>query len=548
MTIKRYRDLSIFTKIMGLSLTTWLILAVAAYGLLIPFIRTLIVSEKEAATSALVQQVTSLLGDYQKQVDRGAVTADEARKRAAERISSIRYDGGSNYLWITDLTPRMIMHPIKPELDGTDVSQVKDPNGKALFAAMAETCTAKGHGFVRYSWPRAGSSKPVPKLSYVQLYRPWGWVIGTGIYVDDVDAHIRKIQLTIGAALLLLLGLIVFSSWLVARTVTLPVKAVVDSIKDIAQGEGDLTIRLPIHGRNEIGELSEWFNTFVGKLHGIISQVAGNALQLASAATELQSTSREMSESVSQLSSQSTTLATAGEEMAATSNDIAGNCHHAATNAQQAADTTRQGFEVVTNTVAGIRFRGEKTRENAQLVASLGERSEQIGDIVGTIEDIADQTNLLALNAAIEAARAGEQGRGFAVVADEVRALAERTTRATKEIGTMIRGIQQETKAAIASMEEGVKGTERGAGEAAQLEISLQGILDQVNAVTDQINQIATAAEEQTSTTREISHNVLNLNDLAHQNSRGIQETAIAAGNVSQQAEELQRLVGQFRL
>jgi methyl-accepting chemotaxis protein len=323
---------------------------------------------------------------------------------------------------------------------------------------------------------------------------------------------------------------------------------VVDTIKDIAQGEGDLTKRLPIHGKNEVGELSEWFNAFVDKLHGIISQVAGNAVQLASAATQLQSTSKEMTESVNQLSSQSTTLATAGEEMAATSNDIAGNCHHAADNAQLAADTTQQGFEVVTSTVEGIRFRGQKTKENAQMVESLGQRSDQIGAIVATIEDIADQTNLLALNAAIEAARAGEQGRGFAVVADEVRALAERTTRATKEISDMIRGIQQETRTAISSMEEGVKGTERGAAEAARLETALQAILNQVSAVTDQINQIATAAEEQTSTTREISHNVLNLNELAQQNSRGISETALAANNVSTQAEELQRLVGQFKL
>jgi methyl-accepting chemotaxis protein len=323
---------------------------------------------------------------------------------------------------------------------------------------------------------------------------------------------------------------------------------VVETIKDIAQGEGDLTKRLPIHGKNEVGELSEWFNTFIGKLHGIISQLSGTALQLASAATQLQSTSSGMQESVNQLSSQSTNLATAGEEMSATAGDIANNCHMAADGAQLAANTTQQGFDVVTQTVDGIRNRGEATKRNALLVESLGQRSDQIGAIVATIEDIADQTNLLALNAAIEAARAGEQGRGFAVVADEVRALAERTTRATKEISDMIRGIQQETRVAISSMEEGVRGTEEGASQAAQLENSLQTILAQVNAVTDQISQIATAAEEQTCTTREISNNVMSLNELAHQNNTGIGETGRAADNVSRQAEELQRLVGQFRL
>jgi len=203
---------------------------------------------------------------------------------------------------------------------------------------------------------------------------------------------------------------------------------------------------------------------------------------------------------------------------------------------------------VVSRTINGIRSRGEATKQNAEKVTLLGQRSEQIGNIVSTIEDIADQTNLLALNAAIEAARAGEMGRGFAVVADEVRALAERTTRATKEISEMIASIQKETGVAIRSMEEGVKGTEQGVIEAAQLETALQNILSQVSNVTDQINQIATAAEEQTSTTREISHNVLNLNDMAQQNSHAISETAIAANSVSHQAEDMRSLVGQFRL
>ena len=547
MELKMYKDWGIFTKIMSLSILTWLVLVLATMFALVPFIRGLIMEEKQATVSYLVQGATSLLDSYQKQVEAGVLSKVEAQKQAAERISAIRYDG-ANYLWINDFGPKMVMHPIRPELNGTDLSENKDPNGKALFVEMVKVCRDKGKGFVTYAWSKPGSAQPVPKLSYVELYQPWGWVIGTGIYVDDVTAHVRQIQIGIGVALLCILALSILLAWLVSRTVTGPIKAVVDTIRDIAQGEGDLTRRLPILGKNEIGELSEWFDTFIGKLQSIISQVSGSSQQLASSALELQLTSKQMTESIAQLSSQSTSLATAGEEMSATSGNIASNCHQAAGNAGGATRKATQGAAVVGQSIAVMNSIAERVQNAASTVDALGVRSEQIDAIIGTIEDIADQTNLLALNAAIEAARAGEQGRGFAVVADEVRALAERTTHATKEISEMIKAIQKETKAAVTSMEQSVTQVELGTSHASESGRSLQEILDIINEVTEQIGQIATAAEEQTATTREISSNVINLNDLAQQNDHALHETAIAANDVSRQAEELKDLVGQFRL
>ncbi len=547
MKLKAYKDWGIFAKIMSLSLLTWLVLVLASIFVLMPFIRGLIMAEKKATVSYLVQQATSQIDSYRKQAAAGTLSTEEAQKRAAERISAMRYDG-SNYLWINDLSPKMIMHPIKPELNGKDLSDTKDHNGKLLFVEMAKVCKDQGKGFVDYAWAKPGSTQPVPKISYVELYQPWGWVVGTGIYIDDVTAHVHQIGIGIGIALLGILALSILLAGLVSRTVTAPIKAVVDSIKDIAQGEGDLTRRLPVHGNNEIGELSEWFNTFIAKLHGIINQVSGSSLQLASSALELQLTSKQMTESIAQLSSQSTSLATAGEEMSATSGDIANNCHHAANNAGGATQKATQGAAVVGQSILVMNSIAERVQSAASTVDALGTRSEQIGAIIGTIEDIADQTNLLALNAAIEAARAGEQGRGFAVVADEVRALADRTTRATKEIGEMIKAIQKETKAAVTSMEQSVTQVEQGTSHAAESGRSLQEILDIINDVTEQISQIATAAEEQTATTREISSNVMNLNDLAQQNDHALHETAVAANDVSRQAEELKQLVGQFRL
>lgn len=312
--------------------------------------------------------------------------------------------------------------------------------------------------------------------------------------------------------------------------------------------EGDLTVRLDESQHDELSKLSQGFNGFVVRLQGIIGHLSNNSLQLGSSAELLKETAQQIASGSQDVASQSRTIASASEEMATTSKNIAENCLQASHSAQTTAATAKHGSAIVQNTVEGMHKIATHVQASARTVETLGVRSDQIGQIIGTIQDIADQINLLALNAAIEAARAGEQGRGFAVVAAEVRALAKRTTSATEGIRDMIRTIQVETKSAVAAMDEGVKEVEQGTQEAEKSGEALKAILDQINTVAFQVDQIATAAEQQTAATAEISNNIHLISQVVQQNSSSTRSSAEATVQLEKLARTLHELVGQFKI
>ncbi|UFS70856.1 methyl-accepting chemotaxis protein [Geomonas sp. RF6] len=338
------------------------------------------------------------------------------------------------------------------------------------------------------------------------------------------------------------------SGFAVMMSITTPLRRLLHVLHDIAEGEGDLTRRLDVGRRDELGEVSLWFNRFVDSVHGIATQVSGTAARVSASVHEMNATAEHISASVEHVAVQSSTLATAGEEMSATSTDISRNCLSAAAASSRAGETAQGGAIVVQETLTGMEKIAATVQDSARTIASLGERSDQIGEIVETIEEIADQTNLLALNAAIEAARAGEQGRGFAVVADEVRALAERTTRATKEIGAMIKAIQGETAGAVASMETGIGEVALGMESSRKSGAALQDILAVIGEVNMQVHEIATAAEEQSAVSAEMSMGIHRINEVVCETSEGASRTAHAAAELEALAADLQRMVGRFRL
>ena len=363
----------------------------------------------------------------------------------------------------------------------------------------------------------------------------------------DIDAFIGSIALRSGLFAMVVVGAVLLIMFWSSVKMHRTISHLADSIREIAEGDIDLTKRIAYEGNDEFGELATWFNSLIERLHDIIERVSNDTIRISATATQILRNAHLVARASQDASAQAGAVATASEEMAATSNEIAGNCQAAAQASQNSSRKAQSGSGLVQESVQIMSRIADQVTVAAKAIDELGSQSNQIGKIVGTIEEIADQTNLLALNAAIEAARAGEQGRGFAVVADEVRALAERTTRATKEIAQMIKSIQQHTKEAVGTMELGVKEVEKGTMETYRSGESLKEILEEINCVALQVSRIATAAEEQTATTNEISSNIHRVDLTMGRTSQCASESSKDAGELGKLSEDLQLSIKSFR-
>ncbi len=360
----------------------------------------------------------------------------------------------------------------------------------------------------------------------------------------------KVVSTTSIVVILMIIGAVVglAGAWFMSLIITRPINEAADAMDDIADGEGDLTRRLQVKGRDEIAHLAESFNKIITLIHSTITQVSGSTAQLAAAAEEMSLTTQETSSNVTRQKSEIQNVATAMTEMASTAQEVARNAESAANSTREADEQANQGRVVVSNTMNAINSLATEVEEAAVAIKQLETDSEAIGTVIEVIRGIAEQTNLLALNAAIEAARAGEQGRGFAVVADEVRNLASRTQESTQEIQTMIERLQSGAVNAVETMVKSQKRAQSTVEHSSEADVALNQITLSVASAATVNTQIAEAARQQGNVAEEISSNIVTISQVSEDTSIGTQQLATASSELANLAAELQNLVNKFKV
>ena len=523
-------------------------LAIIAVTLVTSLIsRNNMMNEKFNTTRELVEVATHIVQYYYDQASSGKMDEKQAKDLALTQLKTLRYNQ-EDYFWVNDTTPTMLMHPTKPALDGKDLSGVKDPYGTYLFNDMVKVVKTSGGGFVPYYWPKPGHDKPVSKISYVHEFKPWGWIIGTGIYIDDVDAQFYHNMLTAGGVAAFVVFILFLISIAINASVLTPLQELVSTMKNLSRGDGNLTVRLDTRGKDEISQLSHDFNLFIEKLAGIIQALIKTISELNQVSEDVGQFSSEVKQRSHEQHEESRAINRAFSEMSIAIENVARSAENAASAASAADQTANAGQQMVKDTVESTRQLAREVQSAGTIISDLEAKSDAIGSVLDVIRGIAEQTNLLALNAAIEAARAGEQGRGFAVVADEVRTLASRTQQSTEEIHAMISSLQDGTRNMVEAINRSRSLSDRNVEFSSRSGETLNSITQAVQTITDLNHQIASAAEEQAQVSMSISRSIDHVNSNAERGVNDAEHSADISARVHSLSGRMQELANQFRV
>lgn len=498
---------------------------------------------------------------YYEKSSRGEMSVETAKETALEVLKTVRYEGEKEYFWINDTTlpiPSMVMHPIKPALDGQvmdsatyNVALRKNQN---LFQAVAEVCLRDGGGYVDYLWPKPGTEIPVPKISYVKLLKEWDWIVGTGVYIDDIAANVKKIVYPIALAVsVLLICICVFMYVLVSRLIVRPINHTVAMLKEISEGEGALTKRLDVKSADEIGNLAIYFNLTLDKVRDLVLGIrkqsgilSGIGLDLTSKMMDTSASIDTINTNIQSVKNQNLNQSASVIETNSTMEQIALNIQRLNAHIDNQATSVTQSSTAIEEMLANIASVSQTLVQNAENMAELtsasgegrtdlaavtssirevAKESEGLVEISEVIQNIASQTNLLSMNAAIEAAHAGDSGKGFAVVADEIRKLAESSGAQAKTVSLSLKKIQD-------AMERITRDTDA-------VLTRFEGIDSKIKIISDREKGMLNAMNEQSIASNEILGTIGQLNDITFQVKSGSNEMLGGSHEVIQEGKNL---------
>ncbi len=514
-------------------------------------LRSDLLEEKKMRTKSVVETAFEVVRFYHNAAKEGKMTEQDAQQRAQAVIKYLRYDG-TEYFWINDLHGFMLSHPFF-ELEGKDQSGLTDPNGKKIILAIVETAKTRKVGYVDYVWKKPGSEKSDPKIAYVKLFEPWGWIIGSGVYTNDVEAAFWNKGIKLAIVLFVLFWAVVVISVLLARSITQPLAKVKERLQRMS--EGDLQVNEAGNGEerkswgtNETGQLLNALHVMRSSLDSLIGKVQLSGMQVTSSTTEIAASARELEATVAQQAASIKEVTATAREISNTSDALARTMGRVSDAVEQTADTAESGQDKLSRMESSMRDFIRATGYISSKLGVINDKANRISSIVTTINKISDQTNLLSLNAAIEAEKAGEYGKGFSVVAREITHLSDQTAIATKDIEYMVREMQSSVSSGVMEMDKFAEGVRRGVDETVAASEQLGRIIDKVKALSPQFEEVSEAMNAQVEGAQQISEAMIQLSAMAEHTKDSLSEFKEVTTQLNEAVQVLRLEVSRFKL